>query len=168
VSNLAGQIIFLFLVLALYRLLKSVDGNQAKLMVALVVASVPVACLSMLFQFAPLLLLGGAPYLKAFEPVQLRAQAMIFLELYGYGIVLVGIFWGLWLLPFGTLVYRSGFLPKILGVFLYIGCFGYLIDSLSRFLFPVYAGIFDPVVMVTGLIGEIPVLLWLLLKGAKD
>jgi hypothetical protein len=168
VSNLAGQIIFLFLVLALYQLLKSVDGNQAKLMVALVVASVPVACLSMLFQFAPLLLLGGAPYLKAFEPVQLRTLAMIFLEVYGYGIILVGFFWGLWLLPFGILVYRSGFLPKILGVFLIIGCSGYLIDSLTRFLFPAYAGTFDPVVIVTGLIGEIPILLWLLIIGVKN
>jgi hypothetical protein len=168
VSNIAGQIVFLFLALALYRLLKSVDGNQARLMVALVVASVPVACLSMLFQFTPLLLLGGAPYLGVFEPAQLHALAMLSLEVYGQGIILVGFFWGLWLLPFGILVYRSGFLPKILGVCLVIGCCGYVIDSLSVFLFPAYAGMLDPVVMVTGLIGEIPILLWLLIVGVKD
>ncbi len=167
-SNIAGQVVFLFLVMALYRLLKSVDGNQAKLMVALVIASVPLACMSMLFQFAPLLLLGGAPYLTVFEPAQLHSLAMLSLEVYGQGIILVGIFWGLWLLPFGILVYRSGFIPKILGACLIIGCFGYVIDSLSILLLPAYAGMLDPIVMVTGLIGEIPILLWLLLMGVKD
>jgi hypothetical protein len=168
VSNLAGQIFFLFLVLALYRHLRSVDMTQARLMVALVVASIPVTCLNTLNQFAPVLLLSGADYLKVFEPAQVNALAMVFLEMYQQGIILVGIFWGLWLLPFGILVYRSGFLPKILGVFLVIGCLGYLLDSISNYLFPAYAAALDPVVMVTGLIGEIPILLWLLIKGIND
>jgi hypothetical protein len=81
VGNLAGQVVFLFLVMALYRLLNSVDGRLAKLMVALVAAGIPIACLNMMFQFAPLLLLNGAEYLKAFETAQLQALAMFFLEM---------------------------------------------------------------------------------------
>lgn len=167
VSNVAGQIFFLFLVLALYRLLKSVDVNQARLMVVLVVASVPISCLSMLGQIAPVLLLNSTGYLTAFEPAQVKALAMVFLEIYQQGILLVGIFWGLWLLPFGILAYRSGFLPRILGICLIIGCIGYLIDSVSAFLLPAYTVLLDPVVVATGLIGEIPILLWLLIKGVK-
>lgn len=167
VSNLVGQIIFLFLVYALYKLLKSVDKDQARLMVILVVASVPVACLNMLNQFAPIVLLSGAGHLSAFNPAQLQALAMVFLDMHNHGIFIAEIFWGLWLFPFGLLVFKSGFFPKVLGVLLMLGCFGYLIDCLVNFLFPSYKVITYPGIGISA-VAEFSFIFWLLFKGAKD
>ncbi len=90
------------------------DKDQASLMVIIVIASVPVACLNMLNQFTSILLLSGAEYLSAFEPAQLNALAMVFLDMQKYGIFIAQIFWGLWLFPLGLLVFKSGFIPKVL------------------------------------------------------
>lgn len=168
VSNLICQTSFVFLVLALYRLLKDVDKKYALLMVALVVVAVPIAFLNILNQIVPLLLLSGADYLKAFEANQLHAQAMLFLDLYNHGNSIVEIFWGLWLFPFGYLVFKSGFIPKILGVLLIIACFGYLAQSLASLLFPNHTDFVSSFTSVTGSIGEFSIILWLLIKGVKD
>lgn len=167
VSNLIGQIIFIFLVLALYQLFKSVDEKYARLMVILVFISIPVAFLIIFIQIAPLILLSGADFLKAFDPNQLNALMMFFLNLYNCGIIIVGIFWGLWLYPFGYLVFKSGFIPKILGVFLIIGCFCYLIDSFSFLLIPSYHDIISNFITIPMSIGEISMIFWLLIKGVN-
>lgn len=167
VSNLVGQILFLFLVHALYKLFQSVDKGQARLMVILVVASVPVIFLNMLNQYAPILLLSGAGHLSAFNPAQLQTLSMVFLDMYNHGTIIVEIFWGLWLIPLGLLVYKSGFIPKMLGVLLIVGCFGHLISFLSIFLFPGYSAILTPIAN-TVMLGELPIFLWLLIKGVKD
>ena len=167
VSNLVGQILFLCVVLALYNLFKSVDKGQARLMVILVVAGVSVAFLNTLFQYAPILLLSGAEHLSAFNPAQLQTLSMLFLDMYNNGIMLAEIFWGLWLIPLGILVYKSRFVPKVLGVLLIVGCFGHLLSFLSTFLFPDYSAILIPISEMV-MIGELPIFLWLLIKGAKD
>lgn len=167
VSNLVGQILLLFLVHALYELFKSVDKGQARLMVILVVASVPVAFLNALNQYAPILLLKGTRYLSVFNLPQLQTLAMVFLDIYNHGTIIAEIFWGLWLIPLGLLVYKSGFIPKTLGVLLIIGCFGHLISFISVFLFPSYSTILTPIAE-TAMIGELPIFLWLLIKGVKD
>jgi hypothetical protein len=169
VINLVGQICFLFLALALYKLLKSVDKDQDRLMVVLIVASVPVACLDMLNQFAPILLLSGAGYLSAFEPAQLQALAMVFLDLHKHGYFIAEIFWGLWLFPLGRLVFKSGsgVISKVLGVLLMVGCFGYLIECLTIFLVPSYKMITYPGLAIAAF-AEISCILWLLIKGVED
>lgn len=167
-SNLIGQILFVFLVLTLYQLFKKVDENYAKLMVILVAISVPIAFVVMLFPLAPLILLSGADFLKVFNPNQLNALTMLFLDLYNYGILIMGIFWGLWLYPFGFLVYKSGFIPKILGAFLIIGCFSYLVDSFSFLLIPSYHDVISNVITLPMAIGELSMIFWLLIKGVKD
>ena len=167
VSNLVGQILFLFLVHTLYGLFKSVDKSQAKLMVILVVASVPVAFLYTLIQYAPILLLSGAGHLSAFNLAQLQTLSMVFFDMYKNGIMVAEIFWGLWLIPLALLVYKSRFVPKVLGVLLIIGCFGHLLSFLSTFLFPDYSAILIPI-SETAMIGELPIFLWLLIKGVKD
>jgi hypothetical protein len=167
VSWIVGYIVYLFLVLALYNLFKSVDRGQARLMVILVVASVSLSILNMLNQYAPIVLLSGAEHLSAFNPAQLQTLAMVFFDMYQHGIMLAEIFWGLWLIPFGILVYRSGFVPKVLGVLLIIGCFGHLLSFLSTFLFPNYSAILIPISKMV-MVGELPIFLWLLIKGAKD
>jgi hypothetical protein len=93
----------------------------------------------------------------------LQALVPLFLDLHEYGIQVASIFWGLWLLPLGILVYKSGFLPRILGVLLVIGFFGYLIDFVTFFYFPNFD---SPIVLLTS-IGELLFPLWLLIKGVN-
>jgi hypothetical protein len=132
-------------------------------MVIFLLVAIPIAFINELTQFAALLLLSGADYLTAFEADQLHAQVMFFLDLHGYGISIAQIFWGLWLFPLGYLVFKSGFLPRILGILLMIGCFGYLIDSVTFFLFPN----FDVTISQFTFIGELLLPLWLLIKGVN-
>ena len=167
VSNLVGLILQLFLVHVLYELFKSVDKGQARLMVILVVTGVSVAFLNNLNLYAPILLLSGAEHLSAFNPAQLQTLSMLFLDMYNNGIMLAEIFWGLWLIPLGILVYKSRFVPKVLGVLLIVGCFGHLLSFLSTFLFPDYSAILIPISEMI-MIGELPIFLWLLIKGVKD
>ncbi len=167
VSHLAGLILQLFLVHVLYELFESVDKSQARLMVIFIVAGVSVAFLNNLNLYAPILFLSGAGYLSAFNPTQLQTLSMVFLDLYKYGMHIAEIFWGLWLIPLGLLVYKSGFIPRVLGVLLIVGCFGQLISFLSVFLLPGYGTILTPIAG-TVMLGELPIFLWLLIKGVKD
>ena len=167
VSWIVGYVVFLFLVLALYNLFKSVDKGQARLMVILVVASVPIGILNMLNQYAPILLLNGSGHLSAFNPAQLQTLSMLFFDIYQHGIMVAEIFWGLWLIPLGILVFKSRFVPKVLGILLIVGCFGHLLSFVSTFLFPNYSAILIPISEMA-MIGELPIFLWLLIKGVKD
>ena len=138
-------------------------------MVILALASVPISLINIQNQFDVLSLLSGADYLKALEAAQLQAQVMLSLASYNNGIRILQIFWGLWLFPFGYLVFKSGFLPKILGLFLMAGCFGYLINFFGYSLLPNYSetGI-STLASLPASIGEIGICLWLLIMGAKD
>ena len=134
-------------------------------MVALVLVQVPMGFANMLCGIAPLVLLNGAAYWSAFDKHQLDALTMGFLSMRSYGIDAVTALWGLWLLPFGLLVFRSGFIPRILGVFLIIGCFADLVISATSILFPAYGSIVHKL-MVLG-VGELLIILWLLIKGTR-
>jgi hypothetical protein len=161
VLNLFTFIGQIFLVLALYQLLKVVNKNMASLMVIFSLAAVPIAMLNELNNLAVLQFLNNADYLKVFQNDQLQALAYLFLRLHGQGFLIAQIFWGLWLFPMGYLVFKSGFLPRIIGVLLMIGCFGYLIDSFAAFL-----GYNVSLIFYTGW-GELLLLLWLLIKGVN-
>jgi Domain of unknown function (DUF4386) len=167
VSCLLCQVAFIFLVLALYRLLKGVNQQHASLMVALVLVAVPIAFLNMLNPLAALLLLSDDGFLTVFEPDQLHALVMVFLNLQEHGNIIAQIFWGLWLFPFGWLVFKSGFFPRILGVLFIIACFGYLVHSLTFLLFPHYEAIVSSYAAVPEAIGELSMVLWLLIKGVN-
>lgn len=167
VSNLVGLMLQLFLVYALYELFKSVDKVKVRLMVILIVAGISVAFLNTLNQYAPILFFSNDAYLSTFNRTQLQTMAMIFLDLYNHGTIIAEIFWGLWLIPLGLLVYRSGFVPRMLGVLLMIGCLGHLISFFSTFLFPNHSAILTPTAE-TAMIGELPIFLWLLIRGVKD
>jgi hypothetical protein len=157
----------IFLTLALYRLLKGVDQDLARLMVILGSLMVtPIYFLNTLNDVAALLLVRGADFLSVFDKPQRDALAMLFLRLHHGGVVANEIFWGLWLFPFGLLVYRSRFLPRILGVWLIINCFAYLAVSFTGLLFPQYeARVFNSA--FPAMLGELAIMLWLLIKGAK-
>jgi hypothetical protein len=136
--QLISQAGFILVALALYNLLKGVNRRHASLMGTLVVVSVPIAFLNELNAIAALVLVRGADFLSIFDKPQRDALAMLFLNLHSHGCDVVEIFWGLWLLPLGLLVYRSRFLPRFLGVCLAIGGFAYVILSLAGVLLPQY------------------------------
>ena len=137
-------------------------------MVTLVAVAVPIAFLNMLNQIIALNLLSGADFLKTFKPDQLRALSLVFLNLQNDGVAVVEIFWGLWLLPFGLLVIKSGFVPRVFGFFLIAACFGYLADSFVHLLFPAHRYLVVPVTALTGTLGEFSIILWFLIKGVKN
>jgi len=167
VSELAGATIFIFVVLALQDLLKGVNEKYASLMVTFFVISVPISCVNVLNQIAVLRLLRGESFLSAFNQQQLDPLVMVFLNLHGYGTVVAQIFWGLWLFPFGVLVFRSGFLPRILGVLLIIGCFGYIAASVTVLLFPASRHMIHELLIAPGGVAELSILFWLLIKGVQ-
>jgi hypothetical protein len=161
-----SNVIFVFLVLALYRILKEISHRQAMLMVTLVVVSVSTGFLNTLNQIAALIILSGADFLSVFEKPRLDALAYVFLRLHSQGLQAIQIFWGLWLFPFGLLVYKSRFIPKVLGVLLIIAGFGYLLSSFTSLVLPQYKATISPLIMVLEM-GELPIIFWLLIVGAK-
>ena len=166
-SELFHQALFIFLVLALFRLLRSVNEPQAWLMVILgALVSVPIVFSNVVNELAALTLVSGAGYLSVFDKAQLDAMAYLFLRLHGQGIIVAGIFWGLWLFPFGMLVIRSGFIPRVLGYFLILAGIGNLAGSVISILLPSHWHLADPFVMILQW-GELPMMLWLLLWGTK-
>ncbi len=167
VIGLFSALLFLLTAWALYVLLKPVDKNLALLFLLLNLGGVAVQCSSMLNLFAGLLLVGGADYLKVFQADQLKAQAMLFINLYKNGFIIAQIFFGVWLFPLGYLVFKSGFLPKILGIVLIIDGFAVLIWFFQFFLFPDFKIILYPC-WVVSFIAEFSLTLWLLIMGVKD
>ncbi len=165
-SELLSAVFFLLAAWALYVLLKPVNKNLALLFLLLNLSGVAIECINMLNLFAALLLLSGADYLKVFQADQLHALAMLFLNLYKNGFIIAQIFYGTWLFPLGYLVFKSGYLPRFLGILLMIDCFGNLIWFFQFFLFPDYKVITYPGFAV-GFIAEFSLSLWLLIKGVK-
>lgn len=161
-------IAFLFLPLALYKLLAHVNQPIALIMVLLAIISVPISLGNMANKLDVLTLLSDNAYLLNMPEEQLQRWAMLSLARYNNVILVAEIFWGLWLLPFGYLVFKSNMLPRILGLFLMLGCFGYLIDIFGRTLFPDFLqGVIASDVTSPAAIGEIGTCLWLLLFGAR-
>jgi len=165
-SELIAFTIFIFVVLALYRLFEAVSEKHAVAMATLLLISIPISLLNLLNEIAALVLVSGASFLSAFEKGQLDALAYLFLRLHGQGFIVAQIFWGLWLFPFGILVIRSGFIPRFLGYLLFIAASGYLASSFTSLLLPSYRHLVDQFAMVLEA-GELPIIFWLLIWGAK-
>jgi Domain of unknown function (DUF4386) len=166
VAGLFGQVLFICLGVALYRLLSDVNKTWARLMVGFVLVASAVGFVNELNNLGALILFRGGEFLTVLDKAQLDALGMLFVRLHGQGNMIAEIFWGLWLFPFGLLVFRSGFLPRFIGVWLMINCFGYLVLSMTALFFPAYNDMvflfLQPV-----LFGELAIMLWLLIKGAK-
>jgi len=148
---------------ALYVLLKPVNKSLALLAAwfRLVYAAIFAAALNNLFSILDLV--NSSDYLKVFETGQLHAQVLIFLNAFNYGWDIGLAIFGLHLFVLGYLVFKSGYIPKVLGVLLVIASFGYLIDSFGKFILPSY----NLTIVMFTFIGELLFMLWLLFKGAK-
>jgi hypothetical protein len=165
--ELLGSIMFIFVVVALYRLFKAVNETQALLMMILILVSIPISLLSVVNEIVALLIVGSADFLSGFDAGQLNALAYIFMRLHSRTNLIAEIFWGLWLIPFGILVIRSRFIPPVLGYLLFLAALGYLASSLTFLLLPGYGRVVDKFASQLPLC-ELPIIFWLLIWGARD
>jgi hypothetical protein len=109
---------------------------------------------------------SGAGFLSVFEKAQLDALAYLFLRLHTQGITVASVFWGLWLFPFGLLVIRSGFIPRIFGVLLIVAGVAYLASAFATIVVPRYAPVVSQVALPLE-VAEVPIVLWLAIWGAR-
>jgi hypothetical protein len=166
-SELTHQVIVIFLVLALYRLFKPVDEMLAKQVVILgALVSVPIVFVNVLNDIAALVLVSGSDFLSVFQKPQLDALAYLFLRLHSQGIIVASIFWGLWLFPFGMLVIRSGFIPRVFGFLLMIAGAAYLASAFATLVLPRYAPVVSRIALPLE-VAELPIIFWLLIWGAR-
>lgn len=164
ISSVICYVAFLLLPLVLYRLLHAVNETAARLMVLLAVVSVPISLVNLQHKLEVLNMIDATVYPPGAGPMPALILAAI--KSFNSGLLISQIFWGLWLLPFGWLVYRSGFLPKILGIFLILGCFGYVFDFVGTLGIPGYNDTaVGKYITKPATIGEIGICLWLLTVG---
>jgi hypothetical protein len=165
VSDSVVFLLEIVVVVLLYVLLKPVSKTLSLVAAFSRLAMTVIQGVNLLNHFFVLLLLSGAVYLTAFTPDQLHSLVLLFLNAHANVILIWGLFFGLHLLVLGYLVYKSGYLPKILGVVLIIASLCYFIQDLGNILFPQYAGLFASIGFLS--IIEIAFPLWLLIKGVN-
>jgi hypothetical protein len=167
VADLAGGVVLIFLVLAFYRLFKGVDQDLAVLVV--IFGGVMPAILSFASAVADsgaLMVVRGGDFLSVFDKPQRDALAMLFVRLRDQQNTAAEILWGVWLFPLGALVYKSRFLPRFIGVWLVLGGIAYVILSLTGELLPQYHGTVFAYAQ-PAFFGEVALMLWLVIKGAR-
>jgi hypothetical protein len=166
VVEFISELLFVLLVLALYRLLKGVGQQLATLMAVLILIEAPLAFSSVATHMATLTLVRGADFLAVFGEPQRNALAMLLLNVDRQGVLVSQVFWGLWLLPLGVLVYRSGFIPRLLGGWLMINGLAYVAMSLTGLLWRQHLKTVSTIATPV-LFGEMALMLWLLIVGAR-
>jgi hypothetical protein len=159
--------ILIFVVLALYRLLKPAGPTLAVLMMILG-GLLPSAIyfINTANDAAALVLVRGAPFLDAFDQAQRESLAMLFLRVHREVITAAETLWGLWLVPLAILVWRCGFLPRVLAVWLVLNAVAYVAQSFAGFVMPHLSEVLDAICLPLQL-GEIAFMLWLLVFGAR-
>jgi len=167
IFSIVGQIAFTFLALTLYRLFKTVNLIQARLMLTLVIISVSIMFVNIIFHTLPIVLLNNPGYLKGFSGTQISDLATMFLHLNIVGVYIVDIFWGLWLFPLAVLTYQSNLFPKIIAIVLVISGIGYIVDSLSFIINQNIHDILRNYLSIPEALGEVVMLLWLLVVGVS-
>jgi hypothetical protein len=165
-SGLVTSAVWILLVWVFHRLFKSVNEQYAKLLVAFVIVQVPVAFMKGSLSMAALMTLKG-DVLKSFEWSQRLDLAMLFLKMNDYAVWALELFWGLWLFPLAVLVYQSKFIPRVLGIWLFFTCFVYILLCFVSIVFPSYKSAVFTYGM-PAMFGELVLMLWLLIKGARS
>ena len=165
-GSLAGHILFILLALTLYELFRDVDRGKARVLVALVLVGVAGEIVNLAFRAAPLVFSSEANYLSVFPKQELDALSFGFVRLGRSLSQLLSMFWGLWLFPFGYLAIKSGYFPKILGYLQYVAGIGYVVSCVVSVLAldigPLTSGL-----LTAFSVGEFPMVLWLLIIGAR-
>lgn len=167
-SDLAGAVVLIFLVLAFYRLFKGVDKRLAVLLV--IFGGVMPALINfanVVSDAGALIVAQGPDFLSVFDKSQRDALVLLFLRLHHAQIIAAEILWGLWLFPMGALAYKSRFVPRFIGVWLIVNGVAYVVLSLTGLFFPDYQ---DKVFAYSqpALFGELAIMLWLVIKGSPS
>ncbi len=166
VSDILMALSYLFTALALYSLLSSVNKNMAALMVLFAAAGSILLLFNILIELAPLLILSENGYLSAFGFGQRESLAMLFYQIYLHGYMIGQVFFALWVLPLGILIYRSGRIPRVFGVLFVVEfAFGFA-SVIVHFLAPNET--IDAILLLPGMIAEFSFLFWLLIRGVKE
>jgi len=160
-SSIISVTLFIVTALLLYKLLKSVDEFQAKLMVAFVAVHVAISFVLLACRITALRILKG-DILNGVEPEQLQDLAMIFFRFRESAILI-----GIWLLPLAYLVYKSGFIPRLFAVLLFLCGIGYIADSITFVLFPEYRNAVSQITIWFEAVGEPLFILWLMIFGVR-
>jgi len=145
-----------------YGLFKPVNRSLSLLAAFFSLVGCAILAFGSLFQLAPLAVLGGGQYLSVFKVEQLRALALMFLELNTQAVSICLVFFGFYDLLIGYLIFRSAFLPRILGVLMALAGLGWL-----TFLSPPVANYLSPYTLVLGFLSELSLMLWLLVRGVN-
>ena len=163
-----GPVVFIGLALALYRLLEDVDRHRARQLVAFALVSSALGLVAVVFNAAALLMFRGGDPFGAFDVHTRETIGMLLVRMHGQTNGVNQMFWGLWLLPFGWLVVRSGFLPRWLGYWLLLDGVAWMAMSVVWFLAP--AGHSDAMFryLQPAFLAELAAMLWLLIIGAKE
>ncbi len=167
VADLLMATSFLFTGMALYLLLRHVHRTAAFAMVTFVAVGTAIAFTNMIHHFAALLVATEPAYQSAFAAGGREGLALLLLDMHYYGYLSAQVFFGLWLLPLGYLVFKSGMFPRWLGVLLIAGFVGFEIDTLALFLAPDLQDTLAVVLNPLTTVAEITMILWLLVVGAR-
>ncbi len=164
--NLVSPVAFILLALAFYQLFKNIDEQKAKLMLALVIVQIPISFLAESFAIASLMT-AKSEILKKLDLIQRADWVLFLLKIKSYTVIALEIFWGLWLIPLGQLILKSGYLPKLIGVLLVLGGITYVLESFDYILFSEKLSFITDYGFVLYSTAELSTVAWLLVKGIK-
>lgn len=165
-SDLLMALSYLLTALALFKLLSSADKNMAGAMVVFATAGSVLLMFNVLLEIAPLYILSGNDYLSAFSSSQRESLAMLFYTLYQHGYMIGQIFFALWVLPLGILIYKSGFIPKVFGILFVIETVFALTAVMVHFLMP--SATIETILMLPMMVAEFAFLFYLLIRGMNE
>jgi hypothetical protein len=165
-SDLLMTLSYLLTAFVLYKLLSSVDKQIAASMVVFAAAGCVLLMFNILIELSPLYILSGNVYLSDFSTAQQQSLAMFFYNLYQHGYMIGQIFFGLWVLPLGVLIIKSGFIPKILGYLFIIEALFALISVFVHFLVP--NATLETVLMLPMMVAEFSFMFYLLIRGINE
>lgn len=163
---LLGLALWIVMSLALYRLFSGVSKTLASLLVIFVAVSVGIGYLNELNNLAAIVVLRGNEFAGILTQAQREAVAMLFLRLHGQGNAVNEMFWGLWLLPFGLLIARSRFIPRLLGIWLLLDGFAWIGLCIVALLAPSYNDLAFKAAQ-PAVFAELAVMLWLVTIGVR-
>ncbi len=174
-SGMAGWIVVLIIDIiiawALYIFLKPVSKSLSLITAWFRLVYIAIFGITQLNLLFVIVLLSGADFLKVFTPAQVKALALLFIDGHNYGFLIALVFFGVHLFLISRLIFKSGYVPKYVGIVLVLASFGYIVDSFANFLLPNYSEyqlMFMLLVAVPGIVGELTFTIWLLNKGSKS
>lgn len=166
VADLIMLVCYVAVTLLFYYLFKPVSRSLSLLAAFFSLIGIALLTVNCLSHIAPLIFLENANYLSAFEPIQMQALALMSLRLHARGYTISGVFFGMYMLLLGYLIFRSNFLPRIVGALVAIGGLGNLIDSFVTLLSPGLSSRLPDLAMFGG-IAELALTVWLLVMGVN-